>query len=136
MTQHNNSGGNPLLPIFVVGLAAVCFAAYSVLKGWADAWGLDVYSVFYLVLGLGAVGGIVVFFVSVLGAEFGDVMPWMLPFCSLFTFPALNYRAQLGAGPFGVQIHDLAWYGTFLGKSAIFLVCLLIAYGIKKWLDD
>lgn len=136
MTRHNSSGGNSLPVVIAFGFILVCFAVYSVLKSWADTLGLDVYSVFCLVIGLGAVGGIAASLTSVFGASLRGVLPWMIPVYSLCTFPALNYRAQLGAGPFGVEIYDLAWYGTMWGKVLIVLVCCLIAYGIMKWLDN
>ena len=135
--MSKNDGSEIWFAIIVIVVLGIGYGMYSVLKGWADALGLDVHAVFYLVSGVGTCA--IAIAVGVwMGWPKAVFIPWLLPAFGLFCLPALTYWATPQVGPFGRSDYetDIAWYGGFWSQSAIIVALGAVAFGIMKWLDD
>lgn len=126
--------------LIVIGILVVLglgIGAYFVLKGWADAMGLDVYSIFCLVAGVGTVALIAIGTVW-MGWKKTFAFPWFLPILAVFARPAFTYWTTPQMGPFGRDSEevDMAWYGNGWWQLLIIVGLCGVAFALMKWLDD
>ncbi len=136
MSKNDDSTGF----LFVIGIVVVLgvgYGVYTVLKGWADAVGLDVHSIFWLVVGTAVV--VITPLVSWMrGWRHAIVLPWLLPTYWLFWLPAMTYWATPKMGPFGRygDDADIDWYGNGWWQALILVGLCGVAFALMKWLDD